>query len=221
MGWNKLGEHLFTFNEGSLNFTLEGAAFHDDDGDGIPDGVSFENGRPVFMNVKNLRDFHFDVPRGYLIVNGNEYKLLDLDNNADNGEELQLFKANAGFLQGDDRTNPKAYSKVAEHQFTYNEGSLHYTLTGAAFNDDDGDGVPDGVQIIGPKPCFGADGTIFDTSIEKFHFKVPSGALMVNGERYSLAELDHKIRSSSTPAPTTVRSTRARATISFNRSAIT
>ena len=191
MGWNKLGEHQFAFNEGSLNFTLTGGAFHDDDGDGVPEGVSFENGRPVFMGVKNLKDFHFDVPRGYIVVNGNEYKLLDLDNNAENGEELQLFKPNVGFPQGEDRTNPKSYSKTGENQFTYNEGSLHYTLTGSAFHDNDGDGVPDGVKIIGPKPSFGADGTIFDTSVENFHFKVPSGALMVNGERYNLAELDN------------------------------
>ena len=191
MGWNKLDDHTFTYNEGSLNFTLRGGAFHDDDGDGVPDGVSFENGRPVFMNIKNLKDFHFDVPRGYIIVNGNEYKLVDLDNNADNGEELQLFKENVGFPQGNDRTNPKAYKKIDAHQFTYNEGSLNYTLTGGAFNDNDGNGIPDGVQIIGPKPCFGADGKVFDTSVENFHFKVPSGALMVNGERYSLAELDN------------------------------
>ncbi len=181
----------FAYNEGSLNFTLRGGAFHDDDGDGIPDGVSFENGRPVFMNIKNLRDFHFDVPRGYIIVNGNEYKLVDLDGNNDNGEELQLFKANVGFPEGEDRTNPAAYQKTGENQFTYNEGSLHYTLTGGAFHDDDGDGVPDGVKIIGPKPSFGADGTVFDTSVENFHFKVPSGALMVNGEMYKLAELDN------------------------------
>ena len=191
MGWNKLDDHTFTFNEGSLNFTLRGGAFHDDDGDGVPDGVSFENGRPVFMGIKNLKDFHFDVPRGYITVNGNEYKLVDLDNNAENGEELQLFKENVGFPQGNDRTNPKAYEKVNEHQFTYNEGSLHYTLTGGAFSDDNNDGIPDGVKIIGPKPCFGADGKIFDTSVENFHFKVPSGALMVNGDRYSLAELDN------------------------------
>ena len=191
MGWNKLGDHQFTYNEGSLNFTLTGGAFHDDDGDGVPDGVSFENGRPVFMNIKNLKDFHFDVPRGYLVVNGKEYKLLDLDNNAENGEELQLYNENKGFPEGNDRTNPKAYKKVSAHQFTYNEGSLNYTLTGGAFNDNDGDGIPDGVQIIGPKPCFGKDGTIFDTSIENFHFKVPSGSLMVNGERYQLAELDN------------------------------
>lgn len=191
MGWKKLSDHQFTYNEGSLNFTLTGGAFHDDDGDGVPEGVSFENGRPVFLNIKNLKDFHFDVPRGYLVVNGKEYKLLDLDNNAENGEELQLFDENKGFLEGEDRTNPKAYSKVNDHQFTYNEGSLHYTLTGSSFYDNNGDGVPDGVQIIGPKPCFGADGTVFDTSVENFHFKVPSGALMVNGDRYSLAELDN------------------------------
>lgn len=190
MGWNKISEHEFTYNEGSLNFTLRGGAFHDNNGDGVPEGVSFENGRPVFMGIKNLRDFHFDVPRGYLVVNGNEYKLVDLDKNPENGEELQLFRENVGFPQGDDRTNPKAYSKVDEHQFTYNEGSLHYTLTGGAFNDSNGDNIPDGVQIIGPKPCFGADGTVFDTSVENFHFKVPSGALMVNGELYKLAELD-------------------------------
>ncbi len=191
MGWNKVSEHQFTFNEGSLNFTLTGGAFHDDDGDGVPDGVSFENGRPVFTSIKNLKDFHFDVPRGYLIVNGDEYKLVDLDNNAENGEELQLFNEGAGFPKGNDRTNRSAYEKISEHQFTYNEGSLHYTLTGGAFHDNDGDGIPDGVQIIGPKPCFGADGTVFDTSVENFHFKVPSGALMVNGDRYSLAELDN------------------------------
>ena len=46
------------------------------------------------------------------------------------------------------------------------------------------------MQIIGPKPCFGADGTIFDTSVENFHFKVPSGVLIVNGQKYALAELD-------------------------------
>lgn len=109
----------------------------------------------------------------------------------ENGEELQLFKPNVGFPQGDDRTNKKAYKKVDANQFTYNEGSLNYTLTGAAFHDDNETGIPDGVQIIGPKPCFGADGTIFDTSVENFHFKVPSGSLMVNGERYSLAELDN------------------------------
>ena len=191
MGWNKLGEHQFTYNEGSLNFTLTGGAFHDDDGDGVPEGVSFENGRPVFMNIKNLKDFHFDVPRGYIVVNGKEYKLLDLDNNAENGEELQLFDENKGFPEGNDRTNPKDYKKVSEHQYTYNEGSLNYTLTGGAFNDNDGDGIPDGVQIIGSKPCFGKDGTVFDTSVENFHFKVPSGALMVNGDRYQLAELDN------------------------------
>lgn len=190
MSWNKISEHEFTYNEGSLNFTLRGGAFHDDNGDGVPEGVSFENGRPVFMGIKNLRDFHFDVPRGFIVVNGNEYKLVDLDKNPENGEELQLFKPNVGFPQGDDRTIPKAYTKVSEHQFTYNEGSLHYTLTGGAFNDSNGDNIPDGVQIIGPKPCFGADGTVFDTSVENFHFKVPSGALMVNGELYKLAELD-------------------------------
>ena len=112
MGWNKVGEHEFTYNEGSLNFTLRGGAFHDDDGDGAPDGVVFQKGRPVFMNVKDFKDFHFDVPRGYLVVNGNEYKLVDLDKNPDNGEELQLFKANVGFPQGNDRTNPKAYKKI-------------------------------------------------------------------------------------------------------------
>ena len=190
MGWNKLGDHQFTYNEGSLNFTLTGGAFHDDDGDGAPDGVVFQKGRPVFMNVKDFKDFHFDVPRGYLVVNGKEYKLLDLDNNAENGEELQLFDENKGFPEGNDRTNPKAYKKVSAHQFTYNEGSLNYTLTGGAFNDNDGDGIPDGVQIIGSKPCFGKDGTVFDTSVENFHFKVPSGSLVVNGENYSLAELD-------------------------------
>lgn len=111
MSWNKIDENKFTYNEGSLNFTLQGGAFHDEDGDGVPDGVSFENGRPVFMGVKNLKDFHFDVPRDYLIVNGNEYKLLDLDNNAENGEELQLFNENKGFPEGEDRTNKKAYKK--------------------------------------------------------------------------------------------------------------
>ena len=190
MAWTKTDDGGFAYNEGSLNFTLRGSAFHDTDGNGVPDGVTFENGRPVFMGIKNLHDFHFDVPRGYLVVNGNEYKLLDLDKNSENGEELQLFKENVGFPQGNDRTNPAAYKKVAQNQFTYNEGSLHYTLTGSAFHDNDNNGIPDGVQIIGPKPCFGADGTIFDTSIENFHFKVPSGSLIVNGQRYQLAELD-------------------------------
>lgn len=190
MGWQKLGEHEFSFNEGSLNFTLRGGVFNDD-GTGVPEGVSFENGRPTFVGIKNLKDFHFDVPRGYIVVNGNEYKLLDLDNNAENGEELQLFKPNVGFPQGNDRTNKAAYKKVGANQFTYNEGSLNYTLTGGAFHDNDGNGIPDGVQIIGPKPCFGADGTVFDTSVENFHFKVPSGALMVNGDLYRLAELDN------------------------------
>ena len=190
MGWSKTEDGGFAYNEGSLNFTLRGSAFYDSNGDGVPDGVTFENGRPVFMGIKNLHDFHFDVPRGYLVVNGNEYKLVDLDKNPENGEELQLFKENVGFPQGNDRTNPAAYKKVAEHQFTYNEGSLNYTLTGGAFYDSNGDGIPDGVQIIGPKPCFGADGTIFDTSVENFHFKVPSGVLIVNGQKYALAELD-------------------------------
>ena len=190
MGWSKTEDGGFAYNEGSLNFTLRGSAFYDSNGDGVPDGVTFENGRPVFMGIKNLHDFHFDVPRGYIIVNGNEYKLVDLDKNPENGEELQLFKENVGFPQGNDRTNPAAYKKVAEHQFTYNEGSLNYTLTGGAFYDSNDDGKPDGVQIIGPKPCFGADGTIFDTSVENFHFKVPSGVLIVNGQKYALAELD-------------------------------
>ena len=190
MGWKKIGEHEFAYNEGFLNFTLRGGSFQDD-GTGVPEGVGFENGRPVFTGIKDLKDFHFDVPRGYIVVNGNEYKLVDLDNNVENGEELQLFKENVGFPQGEDRTNPKAYKKINEHQFTYNEGSLNYTLTGGAFHDDNGDGIPDGVQIIGPKPCFGADGNVFDTSKENFHFKVPSGALIVNGDLYRLAELDN------------------------------
>jgi len=190
MAWTRTDDGGFAYNEGSLNFTLRGSAFHDSNGDGVPDGVTFENGRPVFMGIKNLHDFHFDVPRGFIVVNGNEYKLLDLDKNSENGEELQLFKENVGFPQGEDRTNPAAYEKVAQNQFTYNEGSLHYTLTGGAFHDNDNNGIPDGVQIIGPKPCFGADGTIFDTSVENFHFKVPSGSLIVNGQRYQLAELD-------------------------------
>lgn len=190
MAWTRTDDGGFAYNEGSLNFTLRGSAFHDSNGDGVPDGVTFENGRPVFMGIKNLHDFHFDVPRGFIVVNGNEYKLLDLDKNSENGEELQLFKENVGFPQGEDRTNPAAYEKVAQNQFTYNEGSLHYTLTGSAFHDNDNNGIPDGVQIIGPKPCFGADGTIFDTSVENFHFKVPSGSLIVNGQRYQLAELD-------------------------------
>ena len=134
-----------------------------------------------------MKDFHFDVPRGYLVVNGNEYKLVDLDKNPENGEELQLSKENVGFPEGNDRTNVAAYKKVAENQFTYNEGSLNYTLTGAAFHDNDNDGIPDGVRIIGPKPCFGPG---FDTSIDNFHFKVPSGVLIVNGQNYQLAELD-------------------------------
>lgn len=190
MAWTRTDDGGFAYNEGSLNFTLRGSAFHDTDGDGVPDGVTFENGRPVFMGIKNLHDFHFDVPRGFLIVNGNEYKLVELDGDIDNGEELQLFKENVGFPRGNDRTNPAAYKKVAEHQFTYNVGSLNYTLTGSAFYDNDNNGIPDGVQIIGPKPCFGADGTIFDTSAENFHFKVPSGVLIVNGEKYQLADLD-------------------------------
>ena len=190
MAWTKTNDGGFAYNEGSLNFTLRGSAFYDSNGDGVPDGVTFENGRPVFMGIKNLRDFHFDVPRGILTVNGDEYKLLELDGNIDNGEELSLMRKNIGFPQGNDRTNPAAYKKVADNQFTYNEGSLNYTLTGSAFHDNDNNGIPDGVQIIGPKPFFGADGTIFDTSTENFHFKVPSGSLMVNGERYKLADLD-------------------------------
>lgn len=95
-----------------------------------------------------------------------------------------------GFPQGNDRTNPKAYKKIDANQFTYNEGSLNYTLTGGAFHDNNGYGIPDGVQIIGSKPCFGAAGTVFDTSVENFHFKVPSGSPVVNAENYSLAELD-------------------------------
>lgn len=190
MGWTKTDDGGFAYNEGSLNFTLRGSAFHDTDGNGVPDEVNFENGRPFFMGIKNLRDFHFDVPRGYLVVNGNEYKLVDLDKNPENGEELQLFKPNVGFPQGEDRTNPAAYKKVAENKFIYSEGSLHYTLEGGAFHDNDNNGIPDGVKIIGPKPCFGADGTLFDTSVENFHFKVPSGVLIVNGQKYKLAELD-------------------------------
>ena len=178
MGWTRTDDGGFAYNEGSLNFTLRGSAFHDTDGNGVPDGVIFENGRPIFTGIKNLRDFHFDVPRGYLIVNGNEYKLVDLDKNSENGEELQLFKENVGFPQGEDRTNPAAYKKVAENKFTYNMDSLNYTLEGGAFHDNDNNGIPDGVKIIGPKPCFGADGTVFDTSVENFHFKVPSGVLI-------------------------------------------
>lgn len=41
--------------------------------------------------------FHFDVPRGILTVNGNEYKLLELDGNIDNGEELSLIRENVAF----------------------------------------------------------------------------------------------------------------------------
>lgn len=190
MAWTKTNDGGFAYNEGSLNFTLRGSAFYDSNGDGVPDGVTFENGRPVFMGIKNLRDFHFDVPRGILTVNGNEYKLVELDGNIENGEELSLLRENIGFPQGNDRTNPAAYKKVAENQFTYNEGSLNYTLTGGAFHDNNNDGIPDGVQIIGPKPFFGVDGTVFDTSKENFHFKVPSGSLIVNGERFQLADLD-------------------------------
>ena len=191
MAWSKKEDGSFVYKEGSLNITLRGSAFHDSKGDGVPDGVTFENGRPVFMGIKNLHDFHFDVPRGYLVVNGNEYKLVELDGNNENGEELQLFKENVGFPQGEDRTNPAAYKKLAEHKFSYNTDGLHYTLEGGAFHDNNNDGIPDGVKIMGPpKPNFGSDGTVFDTSIQNFHFKVPSGSVMVNGQKYQLAELD-------------------------------
>lgn len=59
-------------------------------------------------------------------------------------------------------------------------------MRGSAFHDNDNNGV----KIICSKPCFEADGTVFDTSIQNFHFKVPSGSFMVNGQKYQLAELD-------------------------------
>ena len=54
MAWTKTDDGDFAYNEGSLNFTLRGSAFHDSDGDGTPDGVTFENGRPVFMGNKTV-----------------------------------------------------------------------------------------------------------------------------------------------------------------------
>lgn len=59
MAWTKTADGGFAYNEGSLNFTLRGSAFHDSNNDGVPDGVTFENGRSVFMGIKNLRDLSF------------------------------------------------------------------------------------------------------------------------------------------------------------------
>lgn len=111
MAWSRTDDGGFAYNEGSLNFTLRGSAFYDSNGDGVPDGVTFEN-----------------------------------------GEELSLMREKVGFPQGNDRTNPAAYKKVAENQFTYNEGSLNYTLTDGAFHDNDNNGNPDnGYELVVPE----------------------------------------------------------------------
>lgn len=79
--------------------------------------------------------------------------------------------------------------KIADKKATFDGITL--TLEGGAFHDNNNDGIPDGVKIMGPpKPNFGSDGTVFDTSIQNFHFKVPSGSVMVNEQKYQLAELD-------------------------------
>ena len=136
--WKRDGS-TFTYDSSTANFTLNGSAFVDDNGDFAPDNVTVKGSSITFGSGFDVDDFHVSgtglALASTVTVNGRDYTLAQLDGDTDNGFELSAWS-------------------VSGSTYTYSDTAV-FTLSGSAFTDANNDGAPDNVSVVGGAITFG------------------------------------------------------------------